>query len=66
MAAKKRKRHTVPNRSDLLAALGLEPEGRTRGQKYAATTKEFYARVLTERSPAGRRARKALGISSKD
>jgi hypothetical protein len=63
MAAKKRRRrHTVPDRRDLIAALGLEPEGTKRGDKYDFSTKEFYAKVLTGESKAAKRARRILGV----
>ena len=64
MATKRRKRHTIPNRADLISALGLEAEGRTRGDKYATTTKEFYAKIVKGESLAARRARRKLGLSS--
>jgi hypothetical protein len=53
---------TVPDRADLIAALGLEPEGRTRMGKYAATTGEFWKRVQTDMDPAARQARRTLGL----
>lgn len=68
MATKKAKgrkrRHTIPNRADLIKALGLESEGRTRGDKYAATTKEFYAKIVRGESLAARRARRKLGLGT--
>jgi hypothetical protein len=57
------RRRTVPNRKDLIAALGLEPEGRTRMQKYAFTTAEFWRKVRTHHSKAARRARRVFGLS---
>ena len=53
---------SVPNRADLIAALGLEPEGRGRGNKYAATTGEFWHTIRTAHSVAARRARRVLGL----
>jgi hypothetical protein len=55
-------RRSVPNRSDLIAALGLEPEGRSRGQKYDFTTLEFWKKIQTHNSEAARRARRVLGL----
>ena len=54
----------LPNRADLIKALGLESEGRTRGDKYAATTKEFYATIVRGESLAARRARRKLGLGT--
>ena len=53
---------SVPNRADLIAALGLEPEGRGRGNKYAATTSEFWHKIRTAHSVAARRARRVFGL----
>jgi hypothetical protein len=57
-----RKRSTVPNRADLIDALGLEPEGKSRGQKYAMTTKEYWHMVQHSDSRAAKSARRKLGI----
>ena len=53
---------SVPNRADIIAALGLEPEGRGRGNKYAATTSEFWHKIRTAHSVAARRARRVFGL----
>ncbi len=57
-----RARTSVPNRADMIAALGLEPEGRKRGDKYAYTTAEYWRDIRTRHSEAHRRARKILGV----
>jgi len=62
MPKKKRYRRSIPARADLIAALGLEAEGKTRGQKYDFSTKEFWERVKREDSPRAKRARKELGV----
>jgi hypothetical protein len=62
MAAMRRHRIRKPSRSEMIAALGLDPEGRKRGQKYAATTKEFYSRVCHGSAPSVIEAREKLGI----
>jgi len=56
------RRRAVPNRADLIAALGLEPEGTKRGQKYDFTTAEFWHKVRTHSSPAAVRARRVFGL----
>jgi hypothetical protein len=55
-------KRSVPNRADLIAALGLEPEGRTRGQKYAFTTTEFWKKIRMHHSEAARNARRVFGL----
>jgi hypothetical protein len=55
-------KHVVPNRKDLIAALGLEPEGRTRGSKYDYTTSDYWKKVRFHDSPAARRARQHFGL----
>jgi hypothetical protein len=57
----KRKRHRF-TRKELISALGLDAEGKTRMQKYAASTGEFLKKVKTGDSVSARRARKKLGI----
>ena len=56
------RRTTVPDRKDLIAALGLEPEGSRRSDKYAATTKEFWDKVRHGTSEAAKDARRKLGL----
>jgi hypothetical protein len=58
------KRHRIrrPSRKDMIAALGLEPEGSKRGQKYAATTAEFWSRVRNGSAPSAVKARNVLKI----
>ena len=51
-----------PSRAEMIAALGLEPEGRTRGQKYAFSTSEFWTKIRTHDSEAARKARATLGV----
>jgi hypothetical protein len=53
---------TVPDRADLIAALGLPAEGSKRGDKYAATTKEFWNKVRHGTSELSREARRKLGM----
>jgi hypothetical protein len=50
-------------RAELIAALGLEPEGRSRQQKYAATTDEFRKRIAQGASRADIAARHRLGLA---
>jgi hypothetical protein len=56
-------RRSPPNRAELIAALGLDPEGSSRQQKYAATTQEFWQRVQHGTAPTDIAARKKLGLS---
>lgn len=57
-----RSRRSVPNRAEMIAALGLEPEGRGRGNKYAYTTAEYWRDIRNRKSDAHRRARKHFGL----
>ena len=50
----------VPDRKDMIAALGLPPEGKTRGSKYDFTTAEYWKKIRTSDSPAARSARAIL------
>ena len=50
------------SRAELIAALGLEPEGHTRGQKYNFTTDEFRRKVAFSAVQAAVEARHRLGI----
>ena len=50
------------SRAELIAALGLEPEGHTRGQKYNFTTDEFRRKVAFSAVQAAVEARRRLGI----
>lgn len=52
-----------PSRAEMIAALGLEPEGRSRMQKYAATTAEYWRRIRHGGAPTDVAARRKLGIS---
>jgi hypothetical protein len=56
-------RRSLPSRAELIAALGLDPEGSSRQQKYAATTQEFWQRVQHGTAPTDIAARKKLGLS---
>jgi len=60
-----RKRTTIPNRADMIAALGLEPEGKKRSEKYDFTTKEYWDVIRNEDSRSARRARQKLGLTSR-
>lgn len=51
-----------PSRADMIAALGLEPEGRSRQQKYDFTTDEFWKKIRFHQSESARKARVKLGI----
>lgn len=51
------------NRAELIAARGLEPEGRSRQQKYAATTDEFRQKIACGTSQMDTEARQRLGIT---
>jgi hypothetical protein len=57
-----RRRRSMPNRADMIAALGLDPEGPHRNDRYAATTKEFWHKVQHGTYPAAAKARRTLGI----
>jgi len=57
----KRKRRSF-TRKELISALGLDAEGKSRTQKYAATTREFLKKVKEGDSESARKARKKLGI----
>jgi hypothetical protein len=46
----------------MIAALGLDPEGSSRQQKYAATTAEFWSRIRNGSAPSAEEARKKLGF----
>lgn len=59
MARKRIRRFT---RKELIRALGLDAEGHSRMQKYAATTSEFLKKVKQGTSPAAKSARERLGI----
>lgn len=54
----KRRRKTVPNRAHMIAALGLSPEGKKRGDKYAYTTAEYWRDIKHGTAPHHVRARK--------
>lgn len=51
-----------PTRAEMIAALGLDPEGRSRQQKYAFTTAEFWQKIRHHKSEAARKARAKLGV----
>lgn len=51
-----------PSRAALIAALGLEPEGRTRGSKYDFTTSDYWKEVRFFGSRAAQEARVKLGL----
>jgi hypothetical protein len=55
-------RERRPSRADMIDARGLEPEGRSRQQKYAATTAEFWKKVKYGSSEMDVEARRKLGI----
>jgi hypothetical protein len=57
-----RARRSVPDRADMIAALGLEPEGKTRGSKYNFSTAEFWKKIRTGQSNAVVKARLKLGV----
>lgn len=56
------RRHTRPDRKEMIHALGLEPEGHTRGDKYAYTTAEYWHDIKHRHSEAHRKARKHFGL----
>ena len=64
-----KKKHTLRsvsrryNRKDLIAAIGLEPEGKTRGSKYDFSTAEYVKEILTGTAPRYVKARKKLKLT---
>jgi hypothetical protein len=55
-------RRRRPSRAEMIAALGLEPEGHTRGQKYNFSTAEYWDEIQHGTSRAAAKARRKLGI----
>jgi hypothetical protein len=51
-----------PSRAEMIAALGLEPEGRTRGSKYDFPTADFWKKIRFHGSVAAGEARRKLGL----
>lgn len=52
-----------PTRAEMIAALGLEAEGRGQQNKYNFSTAEFWKKIRTHHSEAARRARARFGLS---
>jgi hypothetical protein len=53
---------TRPSRAEMIAALGLEPEGRTRGSKYNFSTANCWKKIRFHGGPAAAEARYILGV----
>jgi len=58
----KRRRVSRPSRKVLIAALGLQPETRRRGDSYAASTDELWNCVKSGNRDRDKQARKNLGL----
>ena len=51
-----------PSRADMIAALGLEPEGSRRSQKYDFSTADYWKEIRFFGSRAAEQARNILGV----
>jgi hypothetical protein len=66
--SRRRPYYNRPSRAVMISALGLEPESRKRSlsghmtDRYAATTQEFWYKILNGTSEAARTARRKLNI----
>lgn len=52
-----------PSRKEMIAALGLEAEGKKRSEKYDFSTKEYWNKIRNGTSRADASARRTLGIT---